>query len=283
MTYDASLMPTTLDSPQDLDDLRRAVGLLERPSLSIQIANLLGSPVEWAVSKLPTFATRKIQSTVRGAMYKAADAALFTLKDTPHTQASTRLHKFVAAGSGAVGGFFGVAGLIAELPVSTTIMMRAVADIARSEGFSLADPQVQAACIEVFALGGSSDADDAADSGYYAMRALATEAGHAAAGVAQRVGDKSVEAFTRKLATRDAGTMLARLIESVAARFGLVITEKTAAQMIPVLGAAAGATLNTMFTSHYQAMARGHFIVMRLERKYGAERVRAAYRQVHKA
>lgn len=272
-------MLTTLESPTDLDDLRRAVALLERPGLSIQIANLLGSPVEWAVSKLPARATRTLQTAVRGALYKAADAALFTLGEAPNAPASTRLHKLAAAGSGAVGGFFGLAGLVAELPVSTTIMMRAVADVARSEGFSLRDPQVQAACIEVFALGGSSDADDAAETGYYAMRALAGEAGHVAAGVAHRVGDKSVEAFTRKLATRDAGAMLARLIESVAARFGLVITEKTAAQMVPVLGAAAGATLNTLFIGHYQAMARGHFIVMRLERHYGVERVRAAYRE----
>jgi hypothetical protein len=64
----------------------------------------------------------------------------------------------------------------------------------------------------------------------------------------------------------------------VAARFGVVITEKSAAQMVPVLGAAAGATLNTLFTGHYQAMARGHFIVLRLERTYGAAHVREAYR-----
>jgi hypothetical protein len=267
-------MSITLDSPQDLADLRTAVALLERPGLSIQIANLLGSPVEWAVSKLPARANRTLQTAVRGALYKAADAALFTLGDAPNAPASTRLHKLAAAGSGAVGGFFGLAGLVAELPVTTTIMMRAVADIARSEGFSLRDPQVQAACIEVFALGGSSEQDDAAETGYYALRALAGEA----VGVAQRIGDKSVEAFTRKLATRDAGAMLARLIESVAARFGVVITEKTAAQLVPVLGAAAGATLNTLFISHYQAMARGHFTVMRLERQYGHERVRAAYR-----
>ena len=276
-------MSHPLESSQDHEDLRRAVALLERPGLSIQVANLLGSPVEWAVSKLPAPATRTIQSAVRGALYKAADAALFTLGESPHTPASTRLHKLAAAGSGAVGGFFGLPGLVAELPVSTTIMMRAVADIARSEGFSLRDPQVQAACIEVFALGGNSSADDAADAGYYAMRTLAAEAGVAAAGAAQRLGDKSVDAFARKFATRDAGMMLARLIESVAARFGVVITEKTAAQMVPVLGAAAGATLNTVFTGHYQAMARGHFIVLRLERRYGHARVREAYQALRRA
>ena len=44
-----------------------------------------------------------------------------------------------------------------------------------------------------------------------------------------------------------------------------------------MLGAVAGATLNTLFTGYYQDMARGHFIVRRLERRYGFETVRLAY------
>lgn len=39
-----------------------------------------------------------------------------------------------------------------------------------------------------------------------------------------------------------------------------------AAQVVPVIGALTGATLNTMFTDYYQDMARGHFIVKRLEK-----------------
>ena len=66
-------------------------------------------------------------------------------------------------------------------------------------------------------------------------------------------------------------------MEKVAARFGVVVTEKFAAQAVPIVGAVAGATLNTMFTDYYQDMARGHFIVRRLERTYGYETVRAAY------
>ncbi len=41
--------------------------------------------------------------------------------------------------------------------------------------------------------------------------------------------------------------------------------------------AVAGATLNTMFTAYYQDMARGHFIIKRLESKYGFDTVRLAY------
>jgi hypothetical protein len=55
------------------------------------------------------------------------------------------------------------------------------------------------------------------------------------------------------------------------------VTEKTAAQLVPVIGAAGGALVNTVFIGHYQDMARGHFIVRRLEKIHGADPVREAY------
>ncbi|MCQ7317336.1 EcsC family protein, partial [Salmonella enterica] len=81
----------------------------------------------------------------------------------------------------------------------------------------------------------------------------------------------------KNAASTQTGKWLASLIEKVATRFGIVITEKMAAQAAPVIGALAGATLNTMFTDYYQDMARGHFIVKRLERKYGDELIKAEY------
>jgi len=38
-----------------------------------------------------------------------------------------------------------------------------------------------------------------------------------------------------------------------------------------------GAVINTLFIEHFQTMARGHFMVRRLERVHGAEAVRLAY------
>ncbi len=74
-----------------------------------------------------------------------------------------------------------------------------------------------------------------------------------------------------------AGKWLALLIEKVATRFGVTISSKFAAQAVPVIGAVTGATINTLFTRFYQDMARGHFIVKRLEARYGFDEVRAAY------
>jgi predicted outer membrane lipoprotein len=70
---------------------------------------------------------------------------------------------------------------------------------------------------------------------------------------------------------------LVRLTSLIASRFGIVVSEKAAAQAIPILGAASGALINTLFIEHFQNMARGHFIVRRLEKIHGEEPVRIAY------
>jgi uncharacterized YccA/Bax inhibitor family protein len=70
---------------------------------------------------------------------------------------------------------------------------------------------------------------------------------------------------------------LVRLVTVISSRFGVVVSEKAAAQAIPIIGAAGGALINTLFIQHYQDMARGHFIVRRLEKIHGAEPVRLAY------
>jgi len=268
----SSILPTS----QDWRDLQRAVDLLESPTLTAKMANLIGSPLEFAVKKLPAVVSRRIHGAVEAALFKSAQAALWSMDNTRGKAASTRWHNLAAATSGAVGGAFGFTSLFIELPVSTTIMMRSVADVARSEGFDLREMSTRHACLEVFALGGNSGKDDASETGYYITRGFTAEVmRHLSAELAGRaVGGSPVMIG---LTPKEAGKWLAKLVEKVAARFGVVVTEKFAAQAVPIVGAAAGATLNTMFTDYYQDMARGHFIVRRLERTYGYETVRAAY------
>lgn len=274
------------DTPEDRQALERAVSLLETPSLTIRIANMLGTPVEWALDRLPDPAAKAIQKAIHIALDKAVAGALRTLDDNSAAAARPRSHTAMVAASGALGGFFGLKGTLIELPITTTIIMRSVADIARGEGFSLHDPIVQGECVQVFALGGRSADDDAADSAYYASRVgiaeIAKEAGkilaeaaaqqtaqHAARGAAQGI----------QFTPAQAAAWLAQIVEAVAQRFGVKVTEKFALQAAPVLGAVSGAAINAMFISHYQDMARGHFAIRRLERKYGPDVVRDAYRK----
>ncbi|AFR03758.1 MULTISPECIES: EcsC family protein [Pectobacterium] len=273
----------TLLTQQDAIAIRQAIALLEAPSFTIQAANLVGKPIEWSLSKLPALVKNKIQDVVHSALYKAVDAALYTLDDAPDRVASPKTHKLVVAASGAVSGFFGAAGLLVELPISTTIMMRSVADIARSEGFSLTDFSVKAACVEVFALGGTQESDDAADSAYYTSRAvLADITRHASRELIGIAGKKSAGKASARMSTSQAGKTLAKLIDAVATRLGVTMTEKMAAQIVPVIGAASGAAINTLFIHHYQNMAKGHFIIKRLEQQYGEEAIRSAYLEIKK-
>ena len=73
---------------------------------------------------------------------------------------------------------------------------------------------------------------------------------------------------------------VARLISTIASRFGVVVSEQVAAKAVPIIGAAGGSLVNVLFMDHFQTMARGHFIVKRLEKKYGAEAVREAYESI---
>jgi hypothetical protein len=177
-----------------------------------------------------------------------------------------RVHTIAAGAMGAVGGAFGIPALAAELPVTTTIMLRSIADIARSEGHSVRTPRTQLACLEVFALGGPGRGDDASETGYFAVRMA----------LARAVSEAAEHIAFRGMASEGAPALV-RLVTAIAARFGIPVTQKILAQAVPVVGAAAGATINVLFMQHFQDAARGHFTVLRLEDVYGADSVKRAY------
>ncbi|EJA4267010.1 EcsC family protein, partial [Escherichia coli] len=276
---------------RELLDLEKAVKLLEQATITEKMTQMVGKPIDYLMSKLPKGAEAQIYSLVEKALHKAADAALWSLNNEPNREASTKTNKFFAAVSGAVGGTFGFSALAIELPLSTTIMLRSVADIARSEGFDLDKVETKQACLEVFALGGPSENDnavdtayendDAVDTAYYATRSFTAEAMQILSKELSEIATKKVSVnAAMNLTPTQTGKWLATLIEKVATRFGIVITEKTAAQVVPVIGAFAGATLNIMFTDYYQDMARGHFIIKRLEKKYGSELIKSEYMKI---
>jgi hypothetical protein len=74
--------------------------------------------------------------------------------------------------------------------------------------------------------------------------------------------------------------VLVRFLANVASRFGVAVSQKVAAQALPVLGALGGASVNYVFVDHFQQVARGHFVVRRLERSYGKELVRQEYERL---
>lgn len=269
----AAAPPTTAMSPEDEAALAEAVAALERMTFAGRLTEMVGRQIDFAGKLVPQPISGAVGKAVTLALRAALRVALTGLSSTRGAHASAasrrRLHRALVTASGAVGGAFGLISLPVELPVSTTLILRSVAEIARSEGENLNDPEAALACLEVFALGGQPGTSDLVEGGYFALRGFLA---------------KSVSEAARHIAVRGVGgetaPILLRLMSQIAARFGLVVTQKVAAQAIPVLGAVGGAAVNLAFAQHFQSLARGHFIVRRLERTYGHGPVRAAYERI---
>ena len=255
-------------SPEDLEDLRIAKSKLEYPGLTARITDLIGHPIEAGFRLLPKNINKKIGEVTQMALLKGLEFAVLTMGETEKKSSRDWLHKLLVAGSGAAGGMAGFASLSLELPVSTCIILRSIADIARSEGHDIQLLEVKLSCLEILALGGPTKKDDAVSSGYWAVRSM----------LAKSVSEAAAFIAEKGLADKGAPPLL-RLIAAIASRFSVVITEEVAAKAIPVVGAVTGGTINVLFINHFQEMARGHFIVKRLENKYGTEMIENSYKQ----
>jgi len=255
----------------DLKRLEEAVKLLENPGWIAKITKMIGMPIDWAIKQLPKGASSMITKATEKAITKALVVAVSTMDRKYRGKPFKWSHRFAVVTSGGAGGFFGLPGLAIELPISTVIMLRSIADIARGEGENIANIDAQLACVQVFALGGSKRIDDASETGYYAAR-IALSRGLIEAG----------EFFAEKGFVEEGAPVIVRLIARIASRFGVVVSEKAAVEAVPIVGAAGGATINLLFINHFQSMARGHFIVRSLERHWGEEVVKKEYERIAK-
>jgi hypothetical protein len=255
-------------SESDLEGLRVAVDLLEHTSLAARLTNILGKPIALIGHALPESAAQAIAAATTKGLNAALKVALATIDNRPEA-ASRALHKALATASGAIGGSLGLVTAPVEIPISTIIMLRSIADIARSEGEDLADPGAALSCVQVFALGARAGAEDPADSGYFVVRSL----------LAKSITE-AARFITERGIVEEGAPVLVRFVAQVAARFGVVVSQKLAAQTLPVVGALGGAAVNYAFIDHFQDVARGHFAIRRLERTYGKDIVRAEYERI---
>jgi hypothetical protein len=120
--------------------------------------------------------------------------------------------------------------------------------------------------VQVFALGGPATGAKTPEAGYFAVR---TALARSVAEAAQHMAHKGL--------TSKSTPALIRFITQVAARFGVVVSDKIVAQAVPLAGAIGGGVINCLFMLQFQRVARGHFIVRRLEQRYGEDEVRQQY------
>ncbi|HXY59864.1 MAG TPA: EcsC family protein [Methylocystis sp.] len=251
--------------------LEAAVAALERTSFAQRLTKVLGKRVALGGRLLPEKLQRAATLATHRALHGALRVALDSLKGKEIKDTRLR-HRQLAMATGALGGAMGLPALPLELVVSTTIMLRAIADVARAEGENLANPEAAVACLEVFALGGHGEDGRIIDGGYIALRGA----------LAKSVSD-AASYLARGGAAMESAPALARFVAAISSRFGVVVSQKTAAQAAPLIGAASGALVNLAFTEHFQTLARGHFTVRRLERAYGVHEVRAEYARIARA
>jgi hypothetical protein len=262
---DEKQLPTPLPT-EELEDLRLAKRKLESPSLAVELTALIGQPLEAGFKLLPKRFSSRVQSISQAALLRAIDLAVGSLAKAPKVGGREAMHRWLSAGSGAIGGAVGLWSLPVEIPISTTLILRSIADIAREEGHDLSRLDVRMACLEVFALGGASTTDNAAESSYWIIRGSLSKA----------FSDAASHLAQRGLAAEGAPPLV-RLATTLASRFSVNISAQAAAKAIPVVSAATGAAINLLFMHHFQEMARGHFIVKRLEAKYGSEVIQEIY------
>lgn len=266
-----TLNPPTMMSSKHMQELREARQVLQHPSLVIRLSSMVGTRVENLTKqlskRLPEELSEMVSRSSNKAIESAFHAAIRTLRKGDASASRDRLHQAAVVTTGSVAGFLGLQALLVELPVTTLIMFRSIADIARANGESLSDPDTQLNCLTVFALGSPrSDADEGAETSYYGVRYALS-----------RLTSDALQYITAHGTAGRSAPVMVRFISAIASRFGIVVSQKAAAQAVPAIGAIGGAATNAVFMSHFQDMARAHFTIRRLERIYGKEAVEELY------
>jgi EcsC family protein len=259
-----SLTPLVL-TPADHAALTSAVKHLESPNFAAKLADYAGAPINRIMSMLPKALNRQVAGMVRDAVMKGLDVAVETLDEKPPPMPAVRFSTFLAGVAGGLSGLIGFGALAVELPLTTTVMLRSIAEIARHEGEDLSTIEARLACLEVFAYG-AKRTDENLDVGYYAARTL----------ISKYTSDIAAVILERGAIDASA-PVVSNLVTEIVSRFGIVVSDKFAAGAVPIIGALSGATVNVIFMDHFQKIAKGHFTLRRLERAYGSSNIRQHY------
>ena len=198
----------------------------------IEVLNLIGAQADNLLDRLPP--------KVRSGLGDATAAALTHAMTAAHSSRqvvgdqNAWVNTAVSSVLGAAGGVGGLPTALAELPVTTTLLLRAIQGVAVEHGFDASEENVQFDCIQVFSSAGPLAGDDGADIAFLSTRMMVT------------------------------GATLQGLIARIAPRLAIVLGQKLAAQAVPILGAVAGAATNYAYTRYYQEIAHVHFGLRKL-------------------
>jgi hypothetical protein len=223
-------LPAVIDVDTQLDALaKRYKGA---SGLGMSVLNLVGGSAESLLDQLPTSVRSSLETATIKALNQAMKAAHSSRSYVPDQK--SWLNQAVSAAMGAAGGAGGLPTALAELPVTTTLLLRVIQGVAVEHGFDPEAENVQFDCVNVFAAAGPLSGDDGADLGFLTGRLTLS------------------------------GKAMQAVIAKIAPKLAVVMGQKLAAQAVPVLGAVAGAATNYAYTSYYQEIAHVHFGLRKL-------------------
>lgn len=223
-------LPATIDVDAALDALAKRYR--EASGVGMSVLNLIGGSAENLLDRLPAGVRQGLEATTVKALGQAMRAAHSSRSYVPDQQ--SWLNQTVSAAMGAAGGAGGLPTALAELPVTTTLLLRVIQGVAVEHGFDPNAENVQFDCVQVFAAAGPLSHDNGADLGFLTARLTLS------------------------------GKAMQAVIARIAPKLAVVLGQKLAAQAVPVLGAVAGAATNYAYTSYYQEMAHVHFGLRKL-------------------
>lgn len=211
---------------------------------AMALLNRLGGKAEGQLKMLPEAVQGRLLGLTQSALEQAYGLAATTGR---LGRIGGGGHMALAGLSGAAGGLGGLPSALAELPVTVTLILRAIQEVAREHGFDPADEAVRRETLRVFAAGGPGEDDDGVNTGFIGARLTLT------------------------------GPAVQRMIAAVAPKVAAALGQKLAAQAVPVLGAVAGAGLNLAFVRYYREIAHVRFGLLRLAEAHGPEKVSRAF------
>lgn len=240
MTEAQSILPPISDPTVHVDIDRLVARYLDAGGIGMDLLSSIGGKAETLLDRLPAMVRKRMDKITLGALNRAFDAA--TRSRRMVSDRGEWFNRLLSTASGAAGGLAGLPGALIEMPLTVTLLLRAIMEIAAEHGFDPDSEEVRVEALRIFATAGPLAEDDGTDLGLLAARLSIT------------------------------GQTVQGLIAKVAPKLSVSLGQKVAAQATPILGAAAGATINYTFARYYQELARVHFGLMRLAVETGLPR-----------
>lgn len=234
------ILPPIDDPTVHADVDRLAKRYLAASGVGMNILTSVGGHAESLIERLPAVVRRRVDRITYSGLSRAFDAASRSRRLV--RDRGDWFNRMLSTASGAMGGMGGLPGALIELPLTITLLLRAILDVAAEHGFDPDSDEVRAEALRVLASAGPMAEDDGADLGLLAARLSIT------------------------------GQTVQGLISKVAPKLSVSLAQKLGAQALPVLGAVAGASINYTFSAYYQELARVNFGLMRLAHETGMSR-----------